>query len=41
VRLKRKSARWQAPGMRAILHLRLDILNHRWDDRRDYLRRAA
>jgi hypothetical protein len=35
------SARWKASGIRAILHLRLDILNHRWDDRRNYLRRAA
>jgi hypothetical protein len=38
VRFKRKSARWKAPGMRAILHLRLDILNDRWENRCDCLR---
>lgn len=38
LRFKRKSARWNAPGMRAILNLRLDILNNRWEHRRDHLR---
>jgi hypothetical protein len=41
LRFKRKSARWKAPGMRAILHLRLDILNDRWERRCDHLPLAA
>lgn len=41
LRFKRKSTRWQAPGMRAILHLRLDILNDRWETRCDHLRCPA
>jgi hypothetical protein len=41
LRFKRKSARWKAPGMRAILHLRLDLLNDRWDNRCSYLRAAS
>lgn len=40
LRFKRKSARWKAPGMRAILNLRLDILNDRWDDRCRQIRSA-
>jgi hypothetical protein len=38
LRFKRKSARWKAPGLRAVLHLRLDILNDRWERRCDHLR---
>lgn len=38
LRFKRKSARWKTPGLRAILHLRLDILNDRWGTRCDHLR---
>jgi hypothetical protein len=38
LRFKRKSTRWKAPGLRAILHLRLDLLNDRWENRCDYLR---
>ena len=41
VRFKRKSARWKKPGFRAILHLRLDLLNNRWEKRYDLLRKAA
>jgi hypothetical protein len=41
LRFKRKSARWKAPGMRAVLHLRLDMLNDRWDNRCDHLRLLA
>jgi hypothetical protein len=37
LRFKRKSTRWKALGMRAILHLRLDILNDRWENRCDHL----
>lgn len=40
LRFKRKSTRWKKPGMGAILHLRLDILNHRWENRCDHLRSA-
>jgi len=40
VRFKRKSTRWKKPGMRAVLHLRLDILNDRWENRCDHLRSA-
>jgi hypothetical protein len=36
-RFKRKSARWKTPGFRAILHLRLDILNDRWEQRCELL----
>jgi len=38
LRFKRKSTRWKAPGLRAILHLRLDLLNDRWENRCDHLR---
>jgi len=41
VRLKRKSTRWTKPGGRAVLNLRLDILNERWEQRCDYLPLAA
>jgi hypothetical protein len=41
LRFKRKSTRWKKPGARAVLHLRLDRLNQRWDDRSDYIRKAA
>jgi len=40
-RFKRKSARWKSPGFRAILHLRLDLLNNRWQKRCDLVRKAA
>lgn len=41
LRFKRKSARWKKPGFRAILHLRLDLLNNRWEKRCNLLRKAA
>ena len=41
LRFKRKSTRWKKPGARAVLRLRLDILNDRWENRRDHLRQAA
>lgn len=41
LRFKRKSTRWKAPGLRAILHLRLDLLNDRWENRCEYLRLSA
>ena len=40
LRFKRKSARWKSPGFRSVLHLRLDILNSRWEERWDSLRKA-
>jgi len=44
LRFKRKSppqADWTKPGARAVLHLRLDRLNGRWDQRCDLARQAA
>lgn len=41
LRFKRKSTRWTKPGARAVLHLRLDRLNNRWDQRCALVRRAA
>jgi hypothetical protein len=41
LRFKRKSTRWTKEGARAVLHLRLDLLNNRWDNRCDHLRLAA
>lgn len=41
LRFKRRSARWKKPGFRAILQLRLDLLNNRWEKRCDLLRKAA
>jgi hypothetical protein len=41
LRFKRKSTRWTKAGARAVLHLRLDRLNNRWENRCDYLRKAA
>ncbi len=41
LRFKRKSARWKKPGFRAVLYLRLDVLNQRWEKRCDFLRKAA
>jgi hypothetical protein len=45
LRFKRQSTRWTKAGARAVLHLRLDRLNGRWDARgahvRQQLRQAA
>lgn len=41
MRFKRKSTRWTKQGARAVLHLRLDRLNGRWQTRCDLMRRAA
>ena len=41
LRFKRKSTRWTKEGARAVLHLRLDILNHRWENRCDHLRSVS
>lgn len=41
LRFKRQSTRWTKPGARAILHLRLDRLNSRWDQRCGLARQAA
>jgi Uncharacterised protein family (UPF0236) len=40
-RFKRKSTRWHQEGGEAVLHLRLDRLNGRWEERCTHLRRAA
>ena len=44
-RFKRQSTRWTKQGARAVLHLRLDRLNGRWEERcehlREQLRKAA
>ena len=41
LRFKRKSTRWTKSGARAVLHLRLDMLNNRWDNRCGHMRLAA
>jgi len=41
LRFKRKSTRWTKPGARAVLHLRLDRINGRWDRRCQLTRQAA
>jgi hypothetical protein len=41
MRFKRKSTRWTKQGARAVLHLRLDRLNGRWQTRCHLMRRAA
>jgi hypothetical protein len=41
LRFKRKSTRWTKTGARAVLHLRLDRLNGRWQQRSSMLRLAA
>ena len=41
LRFKRQSTRWTKEGARAVLHLRLDRMNGRWDQRCDFVRRAA
>jgi hypothetical protein len=41
LRFKRKSTRWKTAGLRAILHLRLDLLNDRWQNRCEHLRLPA
>ncbi len=41
IRFKRKSTRWSRDGGEAILHLRLDRLNGRWEERCEHLRQAA
>jgi len=41
LRFKRKSTRWTKLGARAVLHLRLDRLNGRWENRIQHLRLAA
>jgi hypothetical protein len=38
LRFKRKSTRWTKQGARAVLHLRLDRLNSRWEKRCEHLR---
>lgn len=38
LRFKRQSTRWTKPGARAVLHLRLDRLNNRWETRVNHLR---
>lgn len=40
-RFKRKSTRWTRSGGEAILHLRLDRLNGRWETRCNQIRQAA
>ena len=41
MRFKRQSTRWSKPGARAVLHLRLDRLSNRWNQRCEHLRKAA
>lgn len=41
LRSRGKSTRWAKPGARAVLHLPLDRLNGRWDQRCDFARPAA
>jgi hypothetical protein len=41
LRFKRKSTRWTRTGARAVLWLRTDWLNGRWEDRCAHLRKAA
>ena len=41
LRFKRQSTRWTKAGARAVLHLRLDRMNGRWNQRCDHLREAA
>ena len=38
LRFKRQSTRWTKAGARAVLHLRLDRLNSRWETRSEHLR---
>jgi hypothetical protein len=38
LRFKRQSTRWTRAGARAVLHLRLDRLNHRWEERSNHMR---
>ena len=38
LRFKRQSTRWTKAGARAVLHLRLDRLNSRWERRSEHLR---
>jgi hypothetical protein len=37
LRFKRQSTRWTKAGARAVLHLRLDRLNDRWQQRSDHI----
>jgi len=41
LRFKRKSTRWSRLGAEAVLHLRLDRFNARWQTRRAHMRQAA
>ncbi len=41
LRFKRKSTRWTKPGARAVLRLRLDRMNGRWEQRCALVRQAA
>jgi len=41
LRFKRKSTRWTKAGARAVLRLRLDRRNHRWEQRVQHMRLAA
>ncbi len=41
VRFRRKSTRWSRDGGEAVLHLRLDRLNGRWEERCAHMRQAA
>lgn len=40
LRFKRKSTRWSKTGARAVLHLRLDRLNGRWQGRSGHMKQA-
>ena len=40
LRFKRKSTRWTKAGARAVLSLRLDLLNDRWENRCAHMRLA-
>lgn len=41
LRFKRQSTRWTKAGARAVLHLALDRINHRWETRCHHLRIPA
>jgi len=41
LRFKRQSTRWTKRGAQAVLYLRLDRINKRWDQRCELVRRAA
>lgn len=41
LRFKRQSTRWSKSGAQAVLHLRLDRINGRWQERSHFMRQAA